>query len=283
MSFPRQTVSRRHRPPRARFAPRSPPRSARAAGGVLRVSRCTALRESASATAPLPRTAPGTRARAPAEPARTSPGTAPRTSRRTRCRSIAAAAPIRRVPRRRFPHRSYRRFGRLYRPGRPWVPHPTQQAAGVRMRAQGVRYGTPVAVFGRLRATASCWIERVSRATRPSSSPCPRAAPPVAAELRADISVLRWSGTAGAACHPRNTAQHARNTCETRAKHVRNTCEFRLGGRIALLPGADYAPSAAFRRSDSWNSRASATSLSSSSPRPSRTIASRLSVARNQV
>ena len=39
--------------------------------------------------------------------------------------SIAVTAPLRRVPRRRFPHRSYRRFGLPDRPGRPWVPHPT--------------------------------------------------------------------------------------------------------------------------------------------------------------
>ena len=44
---------------------------------------------------------------------------------RTARHSIAVAAPLRRVPRRRFPHRSYRIFGRPDRPGRPWVPHPT--------------------------------------------------------------------------------------------------------------------------------------------------------------
>ena len=46
--------------------------------------------------------------------------------------SIAAAAPLRRLRRLRFPLRSYRRFGRPDRPGWPWVSHPTQRAAGVR-------------------------------------------------------------------------------------------------------------------------------------------------------
>ena len=48
-------------------------------------------------------------------------------------------------------------------------------------------------------------------------------------------------------------------------------------------PGARPAQSGASPRSDSWNARASATSASSSFWRPSRSIASRLSVARNQV
>ena len=92
----------------------------------------------------LPRTAgrttPGTCAGAPAEPARTSFITASRSLLRPAVRSIATAAPPR-VPRRcRFPHRSYRRFGRLYRPGRPWVPHRTQQAAGCARRAQTVPF-----------------------------------------------------------------------------------------------------------------------------------------------
>ena len=47
--------------------------------------------------------------------------------------------------------------------------------------------------------------------------------------------------------------------------------------------GAIFAQSAASRRSASWKERASATSLSSSSPRPSRTIAPRRAVARNRV
>ena len=73
------------------------------------------------------RTTPGTCAGAPTEPARTSLVTVSHSPLRPAVRSIATAAPPR-VPRRcRFPHRSYRRFGRLYRPGRPWVPHPTHR------------------------------------------------------------------------------------------------------------------------------------------------------------
>ena len=53
--------------------------------------------------------------------------TSARGSVRTVRHSIAVTAPLRRVPRRRFPHRSYRRFGRPDRPGRPWVPHPTHR------------------------------------------------------------------------------------------------------------------------------------------------------------
>ena len=63
----------------------------------------------------LPRTAirrlavaRGPRAGAPGEPARTSLGTASRSALRSAVRSIAAAAPLRRVPRRRFPHRECR-------------------------------------------------------------------------------------------------------------------------------------------------------------------------------
>ncbi len=80
--------------------------------------------------------------------------------------------------------------------------HPTQQAAGARMSALGVPFGTAFTALGRLLLVGSS--------------------------------------------------------------------KFRPDGRDALLPGADYARSAAFRRSDPWKSRASATSLSSSSLRPSR-------------
>ena len=153
-----------HRPTaRARFAPRSS-RLRR----VRRPSRCARRRRNRSASMSLtgarrfakvhrqprairnrnpfplhrlPRTAgrttPGTCAGAPAEPARTSFITASRSLLRPAVRSIATAAPPR-VPRRcRFPHRSYRRFGRLYRPGRPWVPHATQRAVGPAIRCLG--------------------------------------------------------------------------------------------------------------------------------------------------
>ena len=86
-------------------------------------SPCTGLR-----TARTRAGAPAERARtslrtAPCSSARTSADTSARASgsvlRTTACgsgrtdrHSIAVAAPLRRVPRRRFPHRSYRRFGR---------------------------------------------------------------------------------------------------------------------------------------------------------------------------
>ena len=76
------------------------------------------------------RDAPGTRAGAPAEPARTSLVTAPRSALRTVRHSIAVAAPIRRLHRRQSSDLSYSANRLSDRPGRPWVSHPTQQAAG---------------------------------------------------------------------------------------------------------------------------------------------------------
>ncbi len=96
------------------------------------------------------RSARRTRAGAPAERARTSLRTAPcssaRTSagttatasgsvlrttacgsRRTDRHSIAVAAPLRRLRRRRFPRRSCRTLAVPDRPGRPWVSHPTHR------------------------------------------------------------------------------------------------------------------------------------------------------------
>ena len=116
--------------------------------------------------------------------------------------------------------------------------------------------------------------------TRGSSSPCPCTAPPV---------MPRNSRMPGAK-HERNTSDmrvlrpgrhdwHPLSVNETRAQcagfwDVRPGC---------ARPGARPAQSGASPRSDSWNARASATSASSSFWRPSRSIASRLSVARNQV
>ena len=138
-------VRRQPQQPRARFAPRSPPRFARRAPASPAQARGSPFADALTACAlcfaqvhrplrRLPRTAgrnaPGTRAGAPAEPARTSAGTASRSLLRPAVRSIATAAPPR-VPRRcRFPHRSYSRIHGFDRPGRPWVSHPTQQAAG---------------------------------------------------------------------------------------------------------------------------------------------------------
>ena len=138
-------VRRQPQQPRARFAPRSPPRFARRAPASPAQARGSPFADALTACAlcfaqvhrplrRLPRTAgrdaPGTRAGAPAEPARTSPGTASRSALRTAGHSIAAAAPIRRIHRRRSPDLSYSANRLSDRPGRPWVPHPTQQAAG---------------------------------------------------------------------------------------------------------------------------------------------------------
>ena len=105
-----------------------------------------------------------------------------------------------------------------------------------------------LAAFGRLPASASCWIERVSvrytRLVMNAGWPWRHLSP---TDTRTDIRVLRWTCAAGARA------------------------------------GARPAQSGASPRSDSWKARASATSASSSSWRPSWTIASRLSVARNQV
>ena len=131
-------------------SPRSPWPAAPAAGiATARPGAPMRRRAPASPRTGL-RTARFTRAGAPAERARTSLRTAPCSRARTRAdtsarasgsvlrttacgsvrtarHSIAVTAPLRRVPRRRFPHRSYRRFGRPDRPGRPWVPHPTHR------------------------------------------------------------------------------------------------------------------------------------------------------------
>ena len=87
-----------------------------------------------------PCTAPCTRARTSADPragaaagaAGTVPRTTARSSVRTARRSLAAAAPFRRLRRRRFPHRSCRSISRPDRPGRPWFSH--RNAAGCRAR-----------------------------------------------------------------------------------------------------------------------------------------------------
>ena len=70
--------------------------------------------------------------------------------------SSAVAAPLRRVPRRRFPHRSGRSICRSLPPGAAFVSHPTQLAAGARRwRLWHALPGTS----GRLAAPRSCWTE----------------------------------------------------------------------------------------------------------------------------
>ena len=108
-------VRRQPQQPRARFTPRSTPRFARRVPASPEQARGSPFADALTACAlcfaqvhrplrRLPRTAgrdaPGTRAGAPAEPARTSSGTASRSALRTAGHSIAVAAPIRRLHRR---------------------------------------------------------------------------------------------------------------------------------------------------------------------------------------
>ena len=128
--------------PRSTAPPTSPPcpprhgasRRARRGTRFARPGRLRRLRASprlvavalrASPVPASPRTAPCSRARTSAD---TSASASAAVLRTTPCstlgasaRSNAAAAPTRRLRRRRFPHRSYRRFGRSVPPGRPWV------------------------------------------------------------------------------------------------------------------------------------------------------------------
>ena len=77
------------------------------------------------------RTAPCRRARTSADTSAQAFGSALRATALGRVglpdRSSATAAPTSRLRRRRFPHRSYRRFGRSVPPGRPWVSHLTHR------------------------------------------------------------------------------------------------------------------------------------------------------------
>ena len=61
---------------------------------------------------------------------------------RTARRSRAAAAPLRRVPRRRFPLRSCSALAVPDRPGRPWFSHPTHQGCPPATDAKGCDGGT---------------------------------------------------------------------------------------------------------------------------------------------
>ena len=70
---------------------------------------------------------------------------------------------------------------------------------------------------------------------------------------------------------------------EFRVKLARNSHEFRPRGSNPPHRDGDCAQSGASPPSDSWNARASPTSFSISASRPSRSIASRFSVARNHV
>ena len=118
------------------------------------------LRIGASAAARIAR---GPRAGAPAEPAGSSPGTASRSALRSAVRSIAAAAPLRRVPRRRFPDLPFSANQASDPPGRASGSHPTQRAAKGRMRARGLPSAYPFGDFVRLRPPPSCWTECMLR------------------------------------------------------------------------------------------------------------------------
>ena len=142
----------------------------------------------------------------------------------------------------------------------------------------GVPWRSMSCLFGAIRGQSGpcdCWTERMS--VRNSRMPCPCTAMPRNSRMpgakhernTSDMRVLR----------PGRHDWHPLSVNETRAQcagfwDVRPGC---------ARPGARPAQSGASPRSDSWNARASATSASSSFWRPSRSIASRLSVARNQV
>ena len=151
----------------------------------------------------------------------------------------------------------------------------------------GVPWRSMSCLFGAIRGQTGpcdCWTERMS--------------------VRNSRIIIALS-LHGPACH---AAKLANARSETRAKHerharvaagaarlaspvrYRNSCAMRgiLGCAAGMRPGCGHSgarrvQSAASRRSDCWKIRASATSVSNSFSRPSRTIASRLSVARNQV
>ena len=136
---PRASPPRSPRHGAARRARREP-RLARP--GRLRRRRASprlvagALRASPVRASPVTRfrTAPCTGVRTSADISARASGSVLRTSAcgpgRTARRSRAAAAPFRRLRRRRFPRRSDCTLAVPDRPGRPWVSHPTQLAAG---------------------------------------------------------------------------------------------------------------------------------------------------------
>jgi len=258
----------RHRP---RFA--RPDRRRRSRASLRLVA--AALRASTVPASPDTgfRTAPCTTVRMTADSAVAVSGSVLRTtargSRRTDRHSIAVAAPLRRLRRRRFPFRS---------PSDSWLfgRRSAFRLHTPRIADAGVPPGAMSCPFGVFRCRAGpcgCWTERVARATHQSSPACHRVAPTVRQRsahrpLRGPKRVPRVLRRAGPPSPP---------VTDRSARAVREMA------RTPPFRGERCAQSGASSRSDSSNARASTTSFSSSSPRPSRSIAPRFSVARNQV
>ncbi len=218
-------------------------------------------------------------------------------------RAVRAAAPAAQSPRRLrsavlagddFPIVNAVRFGRPDRPGRPWFSHPTQQAARGRMCARSMPFACLSASLGLSRRPhivgPSEFRAQLAKPHRPVS-PWPRMSPTAVRQTSPDSAkmprVFRacYTGPAALACPVVD-----RSACELRGiplDRVRSAPDpdpaQAAAGPGCARPGPCRAQSAPPRRSESWSARASATSASTSFPRPSRTIASRLSVARNQV
>ena len=191
------TLVRRQPPqPRARFAPRSPPRFARRAPASPAQARGSPFADALTAVRScfaqvhrslrrLPRTAgrdaPGTRDGAPAEPARTSPGTASRSALRT-----AAAQSPRRLRSAGFTGVDLPIFhtARIdYPTGRAGLGFHTPRIADA--GAPRGPLSCPFGDFGGQPGSRGCWTERHANAMRGSSSPRPRESPPVTGALRA--------------------------------------------------------------------------------------------------
>ena len=271
-------VLRRHRRPRARFAPRS-------CSGSLSLSGRRRVRCRSHRSGRLRHRAARSRLRRRRR-AVPLPRHSPLHHRRHDCRRCCRPArhgASHRCPRSRRRGRPLTRRGGSPPPGSPASISrpPVQRESGSdppgrasvftphasRMQPRhGVPFRGLAGSSGVVRGPCGCWSERMARAMRGLSS------------LRA---------LSGTACHPAHGAAAcahgaAAGPCFPR---MANAWRVRRGYGAGMRPAgrARRAQSPASRRSDSWKARASATSASTSSRRPSRTIASRLSVARNQV
>ena len=181
------------------------------------------------------------------------------------------AAPLRRVPRRRFPDPPFSANQASDPPGRALGLTPDASLMQRVHARPEPAFLTPWGDIGHLPASLSCRIERVSvRYTRFLMGPaCPcRSVSPT--DTRSDTRASRGI---------------SRGWRPLSATDTRAPCAGFLG--LPSRSRSGRAPASLSRRRPGGaipgHARASATSLSRSSPRPSRTIASRLSVARNRV
>ena len=184
LARPRRLRRQRASPRLVAAALRASPVSASPSTGS-RSARCTIRRTGAVARALAPaerartslRTAPGSRVHMTADSTASASGSVLRTTARGSGRiarhSVAVAAPLRRVPRRRFPHRS---SSDSQLSGR----HSAFRLHTPRIVDAGVPWGSmpcPCGAFRCQRGPCGCWSERVARETRGSSPPWPRMAP----------------------------------------------------------------------------------------------------------